>query len=294
MFLHNKKMMFTVRVDAPNARFAKMLLEQFGGPNGELGAALRYFSQGWAEADPKRRDMLLNIATEEMSHLEMVGQMLTMLLKGSPGAMVDQVEGGYMGDLLDGKHDQYTEMSLNSSQTVLGGPGPRFTDSMGNSFTCDWVDTIGNPTADLRSDIAAESRAKITYERLIKQCDDAGARDTLTFLMQREVAHQKMFESALAAIPNNFPPGNIVRDDFAHEFFVTSTEVAAPENGQKAETAPGFELVEAQGIWDFKLLAGTPKGGAPELPPPNPKVASSKAPEQTSARTAVKAQPAKR
>jgi Mn-containing catalase len=257
MFLHNKKMMYTVRVDAPNPRFAKMLLEQFGGPNGELGAALRYFSQGWAEADPQRRDMLLNIATEELSHLEMVGQMLTMLLKGSPGAMVDEVEGGYMGDLLEGKQDLYTEMSLNSSQTVLGGPGPRFTDSMGNSFTCDWVDTIGNPTADLRSDIAAEARAKITYERLIKQCDDAGARDTLTFLMQREVA-----------------PGNIVKDDFAHEFFVTSTGTAAPENGSKAGPSSGFALVESQGLWDFTQLPGKPGGGDPELPPANPEVAS--------------------
>jgi Mn-containing catalase len=124
MFLHNKKMMYTVRVDQPNPRFAKMLLEQFGGPNGELGAALRYFGQGWAESDAKRRDLLLNIATEELSHLEMVGQMLTMLLKGSPGALVDQVEAGYLGDLLDQKHDHYTEMALNSSQTVLGGPGP--------------------------------------------------------------------------------------------------------------------------------------------------------------------------
>ena len=126
-------MMYTVRVDQANPRFAKMLLEQFGGPNGELGAALRYFSQGWAESDAKRRDLLLNIATEELSHLEMVGQMLTMLLKGSPGAVVDQVEGGYLGDLVEGKHDLYTEMSLNSSQTVLGGPGPRFTDSAGRS-----------------------------------------------------------------------------------------------------------------------------------------------------------------
>ena len=82
MFLHNKKMMYTVRVDQPNARFAKMLLEQFGGPNGELGAALRYFGQGWAESDAKRRDLLLNIATEELSHLEMVGQMLTMPPQG--------------------------------------------------------------------------------------------------------------------------------------------------------------------------------------------------------------------
>ncbi len=272
MFLHNKKMMYTVRVDQPNARFAKMLLEQFGGPNGELGAALRYFGQGWAESDPKRRDLLLNIATEELSHLEMVGQMLAMLLKGSPGALVDQVEGGYLGDLLDQKHDHFTEMSLNSSQTVLGGPGPRFTDSMGNAFTADWVDTIGNPTADLRSDIAAEARAKIVYERLIKQSDDAGVRDTLTFLMQREVAHQKMFESALAAIQNNFPPGNIVLDEFAHEFFHTSSDEIAAGDG--ASSSPGYKLLTAEKLWEFSPMAGEPHGDDPELPPPNPEVAS--------------------
>lgn len=265
-------MMYTVKVDQPNARFGKMLLEQFGGPNGELGAALRYFGQGWAESDVKRRDLLLNIATEELSHLEMVGQMLVMLLKGSPGAMVDQVEGGYLGDLLDKKHDYYTEMSLNSSQTVLGGPGPRFTDSMGNSFTTDWVDTIGNPTADLRSDIAAEARAKITYERLIKECDDAGARETLTFLMQREVAHQMMFESALAAIPENFPPGNIVKQEFAHEFFHTSSADISTGNGTSSSS--GFKLLTAEKLWDFKPMAGKPHGGDPELPPANPQVAS--------------------
>jgi len=275
MFLHNKKMMFTVRVDQPNALFAKLLLEQFGGPNGELGAALRYFSQGWAEADPARRDLLLNIATEELSHLEMVGQMLTMLLKGSPGEMVDEVEGGYMGDLLDGKHEKYQEMALTSSQTVLGGPGPRFTDSNGRPFTCDWVDTVGNPMADLRSDIAAEARAKITYERLIKQCDDAGARDTLTFLMQREVAHQKMFESALAAIPNNFPVGNIKKDEFSHEYFVSSTDDAGPSSSNNSvKSSLGFEMSEAEKLWDFQQMTATPHGDFPEMPNAKPATAS--------------------
>jgi Mn-containing catalase len=198
--------------------------------------------------------------------------MLVMLLKGSPGAVVDQVEGGYLGDLLDKKHDYYTEMSLNSSQTVLGGPGPRFTDSMGNCFTADWVDTIGNPTADLRSDIAAEARAKITYERLIKQCDDAGARETLTFLMQREVAHQMMFESALAAIPENFPPGNIVKEEFAHEFFHSSSDDISSANG--TSNSPGYKLVTAEKLWDFKAMAWAPHGDDPELPPANPDVAS--------------------
>ncbi len=80
MFLHNKQMMYTVRVGTPDAKFGNLLLEQFGGPNGELAAALRYFTQGWNDPHPGRRDMLLDIATEEMSHLEMVGQTISLLL----------------------------------------------------------------------------------------------------------------------------------------------------------------------------------------------------------------------
>ena len=121
MFLHNPKMMYTVRVDQPNPEFAKMLLEQFGGPNGELAAAIRYFLQGWNETDGGRRSMLLDIATEELSHLEMVAQTLSLLLKGSPSELVDQVEGNYLGELLDGKMPGYMAMAVNSGPNVLGG-----------------------------------------------------------------------------------------------------------------------------------------------------------------------------
>ncbi len=191
MFLHNPKMMYTVRVAQPNPAFAKMLLEQFGGPNGELAAAMRYFMQGWNEPDGPRRSMLLDIATEELSHLEMVAQTLAMLLRGSPSELVDQVEGDYLGELLNGTMPDYLNLALNSGPNILGGGGPRLTDSMGAPWTAAYIDTIGQPAADLRSDIAAEARAKITYERLIKLCDDPECKDTLTFLMTREVAHQK-------------------------------------------------------------------------------------------------------
>jgi Mn-containing catalase len=130
MFLHNQKMIYTVRIDEPNPEFAKMLLEQFGGPNGELAAAMRYFTQGWAGADVKRRDMLLDIATEELSHLEMVGQLLVQLLRNSPGAEIDEVEGGYLGDLLDGRHEKFIEASLHSGQILTAGPGTKLVDSM--------------------------------------------------------------------------------------------------------------------------------------------------------------------
>ncbi len=266
MFLHNKKMQYTVRVDEANPQFAKLLLDQFGGPNGELAAAMRYFTQGWAESDVKRRDMLLDIATEELSHLEMVAQMLTMLLKGSPSAMIDEVEGGYMGDLLEGNHSSYIELSLMSGQMDNGGPGPRLTDSMGVPWTAAYIDTIGQPVADLRSDIAAEARAKIVYERLIKQCSDAGARDTLTFLMSREVAHQKMFEAALDAIPKNFPPGQLPGDQrINHIYFKDSLDGGA---------SPGFDLVSANSDWGFEAISRPEGTEDPELPDPRPSVES--------------------
>ena len=267
MFLHNKRMQYTVRVDEPNPLFAKLLLEQFGGENGELAAAMRYFTQAVGESDVPRRDMLFDIATEELSHLEMVGQLLVLLLKGTRSAMIDEVEGSYLGELLERKHAKYQEEAITSSMLVLSGGAPRLTNSAGVPWTAAYVDSMGHPLADLRSDIAAEAKAKVTYDRLIKSTDDKGVQDTLTFLMTREVAHQKMFESALAAIENNFPAGNVKPDDrFTHAYFNTSTD---------GERDKGFELVNGAGLWTFEMAeAPTEDGDLPPLPEKKPSVAS--------------------
>jgi Mn-containing catalase len=275
VFTHNKKLQYTVHVDAPNAAFAKLCLEQFGGPNGELAAAMRYFTQGWAESDPGRRDMLLDIATEELSHLEMIGQLISGLLRGAKnaGALIDEVEGSYLGELMEGKHEKYQEVAWNSQVPILtGGAGLRLTDSMGTPWTSAYIDSIGHPLADLRSDIAAEARAKVVYDRLIKLCPDPGAGDALTFLMTREVAHQKMFESALASITNNFPSSNVPPDErFTHTYFDESTD-------DDEETSDGFELVQSQGLWSFELTEPYAGGDEPELPDPKPSVASAPGP----------------
>ncbi|HZZ64973.1 MAG TPA: manganese catalase family protein [Candidatus Baltobacteraceae bacterium] len=271
MFVHNKKLQYTVRVDEPNPAFAKLCLEQFGGPNGELAAAMRYFTQGWGESDVARRDMLLDIATEELSHLEMIGQIISGLLKGakSAGAMIDEVEGSYLGELMDGKHEDYMQLAWNSTvPTLTGGSGLRLVDSMGAPWTSAYIDTIGHPLADLRSDIAAEARAKVVYDRLIKLCPDTGAEDALRFLMTREVAHQKMFESALAAIANNFPSSNVPPDErFTHAYFDES------QNGKRGKS-PGFDMVNSQGLWNFELSEPHAGGEEPDLPDPKPSVMS--------------------
>jgi len=180
-----------------------MIMEQFGGADGELAAAMRYFTQGLAEDDVGRKDMLLDIATEELSHLEIVGSIITMLNKGLKAQLAE----GQMKEA-----DLYMMVGASGTsvkESILFGGGPALCDSAGVPWTAAYVDSRGEPTVDLRSNIAAEARAKIVYERLINITDDPGIKDALAFLMTRKVAHQKSFEKALYAIENNFPTGKL-------------------------------------------------------------------------------------
>ena len=203
MFMHNKRLQYTVRVAEPNPVLASLLLEQFGGPDGELAAAMRYFTQGLAEDDPGRKDLLLDIATEELSHLEVIGSIVAMLNKGAKGQLAEAAmsEAELYLSLTKGG-DSHT-------QALLYGGGPALTNSSGVPWTAAYIDSRGDPACDLRSNIAAESRAKIVYERLINITDDPGIKEALGFLMTREVAHQKSFEKALYSIEPNFPPGKL-------------------------------------------------------------------------------------
>ena len=202
MFMHNKRLMYTVRVGNTNPKLASLMLEQFGGPQGELAAGMRYFTQGLSETDPKRKDMLMDIATEELSHLEVIGSIIVMLNKGVTGKMADGLaEAELMREITQGGESH--------NESLLFGGGAALMNSVGVPWTAAYVDTIGDPTADLRSNIAAEARAKIIYERLIHVTDDPGIKDALGFLMTREIAHQQSFEKAIYSINNNFPPGKL-------------------------------------------------------------------------------------
>jgi Mn-containing catalase len=203
MFMHNKRLMYTVRVSKPNPVLAGMMLEQFGGPQGELAAAMRYFTQAIAESDPGRKDMLFDIATEELSHLEIIGNIVVMLNRGIKGEIAEGLteEGELFRKLNAGGESQTT--------SILYGGGAPLTNSAGVPWTAAYIDSITEPTADLRSNIAAESRAKIVYERLINATDDPHIKEALGFLMTREIAHQKSFEKALYAIQENFPTGKM-------------------------------------------------------------------------------------
>src|SRR6201995_3195159 len=180
MYHHVKKLMYDVSVGEPDPRFGKILLEQFGGANGELAAAMQYTIQGWSCDDPERKDLLMDIGTEELSHLEVVGALIRMHFK----PMKMDREAAEVDPLV----------------AVAAGGGVSLLDSMGNAWTADYLKITGDLAVDLRSNIAAEARAKIVYERLISFTEDQGSKDALQFLMTREITHMKAFMAALDGV----------------------------------------------------------------------------------------------
>src|SRR5690348_10881376 len=238
MFMHNKRLMYTVRVSEPDPVLATLMLEQFGGPQGELAAAMRYFTQALSEEDPGRQDMLYDIATEEMSHLEVIGSIFCMLNKGVKGQIAEGVE--QATDLLA----NITRGSQSHTAAILYGGGAALVNSAGVPWTAAYIDTIGEPTADLRSNIAAEARAKLVYERLINVTDDPGVKEALGFLMTREIAHQKSFEKALYAIEQNFPPGKLPGvPAFTDKYYDMSQGDGGDKQGPW-NTGPQWEVVK--------------------------------------------------
>ena len=215
MFFHSKELQFNARVSKPDPRFARLLLEQFGGGNGELKAAMQYFVQAFAchNPYPDKYDMLMDIATEELGHLEIVGATIQMLLAGVNGDLKDAAEKSEVfGEGISQDDFIHSAFSVNPQFGVLTGGGPRLTDSNGVPWQGSYVNANSDLTVDLRSDIAAESRAKIVYEYLMQFTDDKDVLATLNFLMTREVAHFQQFEAALDTIQPNFPPGVLQSD----------------------------------------------------------------------------------
>lgn len=258
MYHHVKKLMFTVRVDEPDPGFGNMLLEQFGGANGELAAAMQYSIQGLNCDDPARKDLLMDIGTEELSHLEIVGTLARMHLKP-----------------LKAKREA---AELDPLIAIAGGGGVNLFNSMGNAWTADYLKITGELDVDLRSNIAAEARAKIVYERLINFCRDSGTKDALQFLMTREITHMKAFAAALDSMGK--PPFTIGRiaptPKLVDQFFNDST--GEGEHGEVDSRGPWnegepWEIVEApafQGMSGGEGESPAIHGASADLEEPGP------------------------
>lgn len=225
MFLHRKETIMPVNVQNPDAKFGRYLLEQFGGATGELTAALQYWVQSFHITDPAIRDMLQDIAMEEFSHLEMVGQLIVQHTK-----KVDQT-GVYEAPLFS-----------------IRGVGPHLVDSQGCAWTAAYVNEGGNVVRDLRADIAAEAGARQTYEALIKHSSDEGTKKVLTHLLTREITHANMFMAALNSMGKLDDPmfGNIEPDETVNVVFNLSQgdDHRGPWNQGKIYNGESINYVE--------------------------------------------------
>lgn len=183
MFKHEKQLFHPVEVEGPNPQYAALLQEQLGGANGELKAAMQYMSQSFRIKDQKIKDLFLDIAAEELGHMEMVAQTI---------------------NLLNGHDVDYHNVSVGEIEThVLTGLNPGLINASGYSWTGDYVTVTGDLCADLLSNIASEQRAKVVYEYLYRQIKDKKVRETIDFLLNREEAHNQMFRDAFNEVQDS-------------------------------------------------------------------------------------------
>ena len=177
MWFYEKKLQFPLRIRKCDPKMAKYIIAQYGGPDGELGASLRYISQKYTMPCPKTRAILNDIGSEELGHLEMVGTIVHQLLEDADPELLEQ--SGY------------------GSTFILHGKGVYPADSNGVPFSAGAIQSTGNPIVDLNEDLAAEQKAKAVYDNILAVAEDPDVIAPIRFLREREVVHYQRFGEAL-------------------------------------------------------------------------------------------------
>lgn len=182
MVYYVKKLQYPVNIKNKNLKMAKNLLAQLGGPDGEIGAAMRYFCQKFTMPCERGRSLLNDISIEELGHVEMIATMVYQLMEG---ASIEELENaGLIG--------YYTQHNR----------GIYPVDASGVPYTASYIESTGNYIADLASDMAAEEKARVTYENLMNETNDPDLLGPLSFLRQREVVHYNRFKELLEFYQN--------------------------------------------------------------------------------------------
>ena len=177
MWQYEKKLQYPVKIKNPNPKLARLIISQYGGPDGELGASLRYLSQRYSMPYPELRGLLTDIGTEELAHLEMIGAIVYQLTKNL--SMEEIKKSGFDTYFVDHTTGIYP------------------TAASGTPYTASSMQVKGDLIADLHEDLAAEQKARVTYDNLLRFCDDPEVRDPIKFLRQREVVHYQRFGEGL-------------------------------------------------------------------------------------------------
>ncbi len=185
MFKYEKKLVYPISVKKRSPKMAKYILTQYGGPYGELGAALRYLNQRYTMLDIKGKNLLTQIGTEELSHVEMICTLVYQLTKG---ADIKEFEEGGMG----------ASFAIHGFEMFM-------TDSAFQDFTVSGIGATGDSFADLEDDMAAEEKARATYEHLIDLANDEEVIQPLLYLRQREIVHFNLFKKLRESYKKNYP-----------------------------------------------------------------------------------------
>ena len=180
MWGYEKRLQYPVNIKRPDARAAKIIISQYGGPDGEIGASLRYLSQRFAMPDDRVAGLLTDIGTEELAHLEIIGAILTQLTgRLSTDEIIKEGFDTYFVDHTVGVYPQAAS---------------------GVPYTAAFMQSKGDPIADLNEDLAAEQKARVTYDNILNLVDDPDIIDPIRYLRQREIVHYQRFGEALGMV----------------------------------------------------------------------------------------------
>jgi Mn-containing catalase len=245
MFNHFRALQYSAKPDRPDPLFAKMLQEPLGGQWGEMSVMMTYLFQGWSCRGPQKyKDMIMDIATEEIGHVEMLATMIARLLESSPvEAQEDAAKNSLVGAVMGGARVEDAILAgMNPQHLIVAGSGPRPSDSVGNPWTSAYTIASGNLLADFRFNVTAESQGRLQVARLYNMTDDAGVRDMLSFLLARDTMHQNQWLAAIeelqadgleeTPVPSTFPQ-KLEKTEVAYTF-ITASDGAASTNGSWA------------------------------------------------------------
>ena len=189
MFVYEKKLRYPVKIDKPNPRLASIVISQYGGPDGELGASLRYLSQRYSMPFDELKGLLTDIGVEELGHLEMVGAIVHQLTRNL--------------------NDEQIQKSPFAQYFVDHTAGVFPTAAAGTPWTAAYIGVKGDPIADLTEDMAAEQKARVTYDNILRLSDDPDVNDVIKFLRQREIVHFQRFGEAMQLLREKLDQKNV-------------------------------------------------------------------------------------
>ena len=188
MWIYEKKLQYPVKIKTPNAKLAKIIASQYGGPHGEFGASLRYLSQRYTMPYPELAAILNDIGTEELAHLEMVGTIIYQLTKG---LSADELQA-------QGFADYFVDHTTGIYPVAASG----------TPFSASTFSVTGDPIADLNEDLAAEQKARLSYDNILRFADDPDVKDAIRFLREREVVHYQRFGEGLRLLTDRLDEKN--------------------------------------------------------------------------------------